>query len=592
MLRKYYTYFLVLLLLMYFNVSKGQVYAPDTTFKLNLTPEIGAKINFLHKINDSSFYVGTNIYDDYGKPFIRNLHIVSTSGGILQSYKDINSKPISANQGKVLLSNNNGTYLFNNQKLSFIHNQNAFGVNWEKSEFLINENGKVSIIDFEGNVKLKTIIPLKDIFFEKVVYFNADTLISLESNTLSLYDKTGNKLDTKRILPEPKPINYISYDYFSKLNDKLLSLEISDYSFPLYRNKLLIFDKKGNVILESEPNTLSQKILYVDNSEVIIYKRQRSNESFKYTFYDKSLLIDNNKTLFGENYRLMIKTDVDYIASDGTKIYKLSTKNSKYIEVLLPDTLTVNEKSIKILAKTVGSNEAVHISCDCGLIKNDTLFPKKAGNFIINFKTNSGLVLNKNLTIKKRTDSISFTGFRDLYLSELPLKFSINSKSGLPVKYSLEYNRQIILSNDEIINRGLPSSYDDFQHQYLLYLETIGNEEFESIRQKLVFKVKGIYENVNFENPKSNFILYPNPTTEGNFKVLYLGKEFMSNPVFKLFNHFGKEIEIIQVNNGNDYIYQLSPKTKIPTGIYFLDICHYSFESGKYENEVRKIVIQ
>ncbi len=591
MLKNYFAIFITLACLMHLNSSNGQVYAPDTTFKLNFNLETGTKINFLHKTDENSYFIGTNISDDFGKPFIRNLYKVDTVGKLINTFKDINSTLVRANGDRILLTNIGGTFLFQNEKFVFITKKNVVDVNWKTNEILINENGLGKIIDFQEKEKynLNQFSIISGRYgITRTMFFNK-TIATYDSNKLTLHDYTGKQLTFPFENPLPYFGSYMTDQELFKINENLVGINSFDYSFPNYRNIVTILDSTGKIISNKSTNFNSKLICTEDGN--LILRSQAYGSVLNYSFHQENWKLIKNKTLFGENYRKVIPFDDYFLTTDGLKIIKLSTKNSKYIEVILPDTLTVNDKPIKILTRTIGSKEVVNISCDCGLIKDDTLFSKKVGNYIINFKTNAGLVLHKNLTIKKRADSISFTGFRDLYLSELPLKFSIKSKSNLPVKYSLEYNRNLILKNDEVINQGLPSSYNNFQYQYKIYLKTLGNEEFESKEQILVFKLKGIYEGVSLENHSANFILYPNPIIDNSVKVLYTGSEAISNPNFTLYNITGKEFDILVRNDSNDYIYHVS-FPKLQTGVYFLKAVFYSFKLDKEVQEIKRFIVK
>lgn len=592
MLKKSQKYILSLVCLMYSFTSFTQTYAPDTTFKIDFKLETGTKINFLHKIDDSSFYIGTNHSYDYNsfKPFLVNLYKCNVKGSVIDSIKNINTNLIGAFEGIIVFANRLGTQIYENGKIKFISSKIAFDVDWKNREILITETNKVKIINFEGvevaNPRLDAILGY---FYIPVLFFR-DNIISIETEKLDVLEKNGSKIQQgiKIILPKPLSPSIIPGLSYFNLWDNFIGLNTFSSSFPFYLNQLVFFDLSGKTVLDLSTNLYSN-VLVADNNNLIVFTKKNNFEIAKYNFYDRNLQLINTKNFFGENYRTLISFDDYFIASDFNKIYKLSQKNSKYIEVQIPDTLTVNDKPIKIFAKTVGANEQVNISCNCGLIAGDSLSPTKSGNFIVIFKTNSGLIFNRNLTIKKRTDSIIYTGLRDAYLTEFPIKFSIKSKSGLEVKYILENNGWLDIRNNEIINRRIPSFSNSYK--YLINLETKGNGEYESLKYSLKFEIKGIEKLINLRSVNDKFTIYPNPVNTNKFKVLFLGEEFISNPSFKLINSLGKELEITQTVDGNDYIYQLQITSNTPSGVYFLYITHYSFISGKVETEIRKVLI-
>ncbi|WP_394991577.1 hypothetical protein [Emticicia sp.] len=587
MLSKYTSTLLFLCCLMHSYASNAQVYAPDTTFKQYIIP-VGEKIIFLHKIDEVSYFIGTNFYDDGSKPLIKNLFRVNLNGEILSTHKDINCTLVDAKEDKILLTNIDGTFLFENQKLRFIDKRKAFDVNWNNKEILLNEKGKVKVINFEGNEKYNLQgFPFytDDYGLTLVIFQNNNSLTAYYNDRILHFDYNGNEITPPVYAYIPNTGTSHNSIEFVKINSKYLGINKYEhgFEFPSNAHTLTLIDSIGKL-----KSVGRKKIIGTHGSNIIL----RTNEyGSKYNIVNENFEILKGRTIIAENLRKTISFDDFYVATDGKKVFKLSTKNIKYIEVILSDTVEINTKPILISAKVIGSNEKVNIACDCPFVENNIFNPKKAGTFKIDFKTNSGLVLNKTITIKKRIDSISFTGFRDIYLTELPLKYTIKSKSGLPVKYFLgPYTSFLFFRNDELINRRLPLLIS--KYQYEIYFETEGNDEFESSKKKFAFEIKDTNEIINFKNPSSNFVLYPTPIIENKFKVLYTGKEFISNPRFKLLDNFGREIEISQVNEGNDYVYQLSTASKIQPGIYSLIIHFYSFALDNDVREVKRVIVR
>ncbi len=575
---KYISKLLLLLCLMYFYTSNGQVYAPDTTFKKDIIP-VGEKINFLHKIDEQTYYIGTNTYDDGNKPLIKNLYTVNLSGEFLNTQKDINLILVDANRDKILLTNIDGTFLFENQKLRFIDKRKSFDVNWNNKEILINDSGKVKILDFNGTELYNPNIQAnKGYHYESVFYFNNDTLISVENQKLIVFNKKGVKLisSDEIVLPNTILFGALLANLFFNINSKFIGLNVFKYDYPFYVNYLTIFDINGKVILNNSKNQYS-RIIFNDNLHSVIQTRKNGYESSNYSFYNDNFDLIKNKTLFGDNYRKLIAFEDYFLATDGNKIYRLSTKNSAYIEAILPDTVEINDKPIKISTKTIGNAEKVNISCDCNLIKNDTLYPKKAGFYKITFKTNSGLVLNKTITVKKRIDSVSFIDFKDIYLTELPLKFTLKSKSGLPVKLNFDGEDLGYISDGLITKKDLAFYYRNGNFRFdsisiNLKLATDGNEIYDTYTKLIPIKITGIKSLFDFENQKELFILYPNPNLDKNIKVLFLTKEYPMNPQIKLTDIFGKETIIREQDILFDNISELTIPENIASGLYFLTV--------------------
>ncbi len=586
MLKNYFTIFMTLLCLMHLCPSNAQVYAPDTTFKLNFDLGSGTKINFLHKIDENSYYVGTNISVDFGKPFIRNLYKVNTDGKPLNTFKEINATLIDANGDRILLTTIEGTFIFEDNRLKFIDKRKAFDIYWESENILVSEVDKVRIMDLKGNQthNLQNFPYYTGYYGSSLVIFqNINSIAAYYNDRILHFDLNGREITPPFLAYIPNTGIQINSILFERINNRYLGINKFEhgFEFPNNAHTLTLIDSVGKFKPVGR-----QKIIGKEGSNIIL----RTNEcSSKYNIVNKNFERLEGRTLLSENLKSIISFNNFFIATDGTSLFKLSTKNSKYIEAQLPDTLEINSKPFKITTKTIGSNEKINISSNFDLVRNDTLFPKKAGNFVINFKTNSGLFLCKTITIKKRSDSISFTGFRDFYLSELPLKFSVKSQSGLPVKYNLEYDNLLFLKNDEIINRRLPFSTK--QKQYSIYLQTTGNEEYERSIRKLTFEIKDLREIIDFENQDSKFVLFPNPVTDNSLKVLYTGAEAISNPDFTLYNITGKAFAVLVRNDSNDYIYHLS-FPKLQSGVYFLQSVFYSFKLDTLVQEIKRFIVK
>ncbi len=575
---KYISNLLIFCCLMYFQASNAQVYAPDTTFKQDIIP-VEEKINFLHKIDEKNYFIGTNLYDDGSTPLIKNLYKVNLTGELLNTQKDINSTLVDANGDKILLTNFDGTFLFENLKLRLIDKRRAFDVNWGNNEILINDFGKVKIVNFNGKELYNPNMQAsRGFFFEPVIYFNNDSLILMEDDKIRFFSKNGKNLSTSQKIAFPHAINSfnsLGARYFFKINNSFLGLNSFLAYFPYYINYITIF--VNGKIIQNDLKKLHSKIIFTDNNKSIIHIRTTGYESSGYTFYNEKFEIIKNKTLFGDNYRKLIAFDDYFLATDGNKIIKLSTKNSKYIEAILPDTVEINDKPFKIFTKSFGINEKINISCDRDLIRNDTLYPKKLGFYKIAFKTNSGIVLNKVITVKKRIDSISLTGFKDIYLTELPIKFTLKSKSGLPVKFNFEGDNLGYVSEGQITKNDLAFYYSsgNFRFKFItlnLQFTTSGNEIYNTSSKNYQLIIKDIKSLFDFENPKELFILYPNPNLNRNIKVLFLTKEYTINPKFKLQDIFGKEIIIEELPNLLDNISELILPPNTVSGLYFLTV--------------------
>ena len=581
-MKKLANFLLSILYCLSFGIARGQVYAPDSTFNQNFISQ-PEKINFLHKIDDSTFYVGTNIYDDY---FTKNLYVATIEGKILAAFYNFNAYIISGNKSRIIVNKNDSTFLFDKKKLVFVDKRRTFDVNWQKEELLVVDKSQIKVINFEGQEKYSPIeIPYNNMALTK--FFKENTIATYSNNKLILFDYKGNQISFSKEQQLPYFGSFLSSRELFKINDKYLGFNAFDSSFPKYRHLVTILDSMGQVKINTSNYYFSKLIGNQDNISIV--RRQPCYGcSSQYIFYDANFATSTGKTLFGENYITISSFKNFYIATDGIKIYKLSATNSAYISTNLPDTAFVNDKPVKISAKVMGKNEQVFFSTTSNALQGDSLYFKSAAQVIVTFRTNSGLLLNKSILIVKRVDSISYDGLKDAFITEFPLQLSIKSKSGLPVQTSISSINSYLLINNQIINRNLPNTFKGGDLE--IRLQTLGSNEYQSSAKTVLIKVKSIASLIDDTNSNELFITYPNPILH-DFKVIYKGTERISNPVFEFANFYGKPIKIEQINNGNDYIYQLFVPNALPSGIYYLAISYFSDKLGE-RKEYKRIFIE